>query len=79
MLTYQEREHCNRCGFCLAACPTYRETGVETQSPRGRLAMVAAAAAKTRAISVDSGEAGPLEHLARHLDVDGVDEVAIEG
>ena len=27
---------CNRCGFCLAACPVYQATGVETKAPRGR-------------------------------------------
>lgn len=27
---------CNRCGFCLAACPVYQATGIETKAPRGR-------------------------------------------
>ena len=31
---------CIRCGFCLEACPTYRETHEEGHSARGRLLLL---------------------------------------
>lgn len=33
---HEEVAKCNRCGFCLAACPVYQVTGIETKAPRGR-------------------------------------------
>ncbi|MBI5967877.1 MAG: (Fe-S)-binding protein [Deltaproteobacteria bacterium] len=36
MVIKDEVAKCNRCGFCLAACPVYQVTGIETKAPRGR-------------------------------------------
>lgn len=51
---------CVHCGFCLQACPTYLELGTETDSPRGRIALIDAMA---------SGRAEPTSALLGHLDL----------
>ncbi len=33
-------QKCNKCGLCLAGCPTYKVTGIEWTSARGRVALL---------------------------------------
>ena len=51
---------CVRCGLCLESCPTYTETGLETESPRGRLYLI-------KAIAEERIEATPT--VVGHLDL----------
>ena len=36
-------ERCNKCGLCLAGCPTYKVSGVEWTNARGRIALIRSA------------------------------------
>ncbi len=51
---------CVHCGLCLNYCPTYRVTGLETESPRGRISLMAAW--KDGSLEFD-------KELARHIDL----------
>ncbi len=50
---------CVHCGLCLTACPTYRETKLEMESPRGRIYLMRA---------LDEGRVEPSRGIAAHLD-----------
>ena len=52
-------DSCVTCGLCLPVCPTYRLTGDETASPRGRLAAIDA---------VDQGVASVDERFGEIID-----------
>lgn len=55
---YGDVVQCMRCGTCLPTCPTYRTDGIETQSPRGRVAMIKA---------VIDGRMRASEEFAEHM------------
>ena len=51
---------CVHCGLCLSACPTYVELNLETESPRGRIALMKA---------VKEGRLGISRRVASHWDM----------
>jgi len=53
-----ELDRCVHCGLCLNQCPTYRVLHLETESPRGRIHLVRAAA---------EGRIEPNERFGEHL------------
>ncbi len=57
-MDYVKLINCMRCGMCLPSCPTYKETFLETASPRGRVALVR---------KVQEGELDQSERLLEYL------------
>ncbi len=51
---------CVHCGLCLNACPTYRELGVEMDSPRGRIYQM---------IEVAEGRSDVSTHYVEHIEL----------
>jgi glycolate oxidase iron-sulfur subunit len=52
-------DHCIHCGLCLSSCPTYRESGNEAESPRGRIYLMKGLA---------EGRLAPSAGVTEHLD-----------
>lgn len=52
-------DRCVQCGLCLPTCPTYVLDGLETESPRGRIALARA---------LDDGRLAPTPATDMHLD-----------
>ena len=52
-LNEDELYKCVHCGFCLQSCASYLGTGLETESPRGRIALMKAV--NEGRIEIDSG------------------------
>jgi len=57
---WADYSRCIRCGLCLNACPTYRELGLEMDSPRGRIYQM---------IQVEEGRLTLGESFVRHIDL----------
>lgn len=58
--TYARALDCIQCGLCLPSCPTYTQSGLETDSPRGRIRLIKAAA---------DGRIELADPAAHHLDL----------
>jgi Fe-S oxidoreductase len=57
--TEADLAQCVRCGLCLQHCPTFVQTGLETESPRGRLYLIKA---------MSEGLIEPTANVTAHMD-----------
>lgn len=55
-LDYSVLQQCIHCGMCLPTCPTYALTGLERNSPRGRIALMRAIADEELDVTKPFGE-----------------------
>lgn len=68
LVEYTQTLDCIHCGLCLQTCPTYRLTGVESSSPRGRIHLIRSVAEGT--LEPDAEYADELDFclLCRHCE-----------
>jgi glycolate oxidase iron-sulfur subunit len=57
---WEDYSTCIHCGLCLNHCPTYRQLGLESDSPRGRIHQM---------ILVDEGRLRLADSFVRHIDL----------
>jgi len=68
LVDYAASLDCIHCGLCLQTCPTFRLTGVETSSPRGRIHLMRAIAEDRAAADADYAEELDFCLLCRHCE-----------
>ena len=56
---WEEYSRCVHCGLCTNHCPTYRDLGLEQDSPRGRIYQM---------VAVDEGRLSIGESFVKHID-----------
>ncbi|MEZ5980151.1 MAG: 4Fe-4S dicluster domain-containing protein [Planctomycetota bacterium] len=68
LVDYVKTLDCIHCGLCLQTCPTYRLTGVESSSPRGRVHLMRSVAEGKLVADDDFAEEMDFCLLCRHCE-----------
>lgn len=68
LVDYAKTLDCIHCGLCLNTCPTYKLTGVESSSPRGRIHLMRAVAEGQLHADEDFAEEMDFCLLCRHCE-----------
>ena len=68
LVDYAASLDCIHCGLCVSSCPTWKITGVESSSPRGRVHLMRAVAEGELAPDADYVEEMEFCLLCRHCE-----------